>query len=175
MSGRVTQKSDVYEFGVVLLELLTGREKFDRTMPRGQQFLPSWVCFVVEIHFHSFLHLETSHACSILEVWWAWFLSSCNVYHVCVCGSLCHSSHMLAISGTNSAGLLNVYVYIFSLITMLSTVSTITAACFSTSLTFYSLQSFSFGYHSVSPVSIITSLFLRRSWLSLFFYRQHQD
>lgn len=30
MSGQYTLKSDVYSFGVVMLELMTGREPFDR-------------------------------------------------------------------------------------------------------------------------------------------------
>jgi serine/threonine protein kinase len=43
MTGQSSTKSDVYSFGVVLLELLTGRKKFDYTMPRGQQSLVTWV------------------------------------------------------------------------------------------------------------------------------------
>ncbi|KAJ3687552.1 hypothetical protein LUZ61_016716 [Rhynchospora tenuis] len=37
-----TQKGDIYGFGVVLLELLTGRKPVDHTMPRGQQSLVTW-------------------------------------------------------------------------------------------------------------------------------------
>ncbi|KAJ6897946.1 PTI1-like tyrosine-protein kinase 3 [Populus alba x Populus x berolinensis] len=35
--------NDGYSFGVVLLELLTGRKPVDHTMPRGQQGLVTWV------------------------------------------------------------------------------------------------------------------------------------
>ncbi|GMI71294.1 hypothetical protein HRI_000798700 [Hibiscus trionum] len=34
--------SDVYNFGVVLLKLSTGRKPVDHTLPRGQQSLVTW-------------------------------------------------------------------------------------------------------------------------------------
>ncbi|KAL3627748.1 hypothetical protein CASFOL_029111 [Castilleja foliolosa] len=40
--GSYSHQSDVYSFGVVLLRLLTGRESFDRSRPRGEQFLARW-------------------------------------------------------------------------------------------------------------------------------------
>lgn len=43
MSGKLTLKSDIYCFGVVLLEIITGRKAIDTTKKPGEQNLVAWV------------------------------------------------------------------------------------------------------------------------------------
>ncbi|GAB2270408.1 hypothetical protein Dimus_005309 [Dionaea muscipula] len=42
MHGKVTDKIDVYAFGVVLLELLSGRKPISNDLPKGQESLVMW-------------------------------------------------------------------------------------------------------------------------------------
>lgn len=43
MYGKVSDKVDVYAFGVVLLELISGRTTISSDSPRGQESLVMWV------------------------------------------------------------------------------------------------------------------------------------
>ena len=49
MYGKVNDKIDVYAFGVVLLELLSGRKPISNEYPKGQESLVMWVCFICSI------------------------------------------------------------------------------------------------------------------------------
>lgn len=51
MTGQLSSKSNVYSFGVVLLELLNGRKPVDHTLPRGQQSLVTWVYIFITFFF----------------------------------------------------------------------------------------------------------------------------
>ena len=43
MSGKLTLKSDIYSFGVVMLELISGRKAIDSSRKAGEQNLIAWV------------------------------------------------------------------------------------------------------------------------------------
>ena len=43
MHGELNEKIDVYAFGVVLLELLSGKKAIDNGLPKGQESLVVWV------------------------------------------------------------------------------------------------------------------------------------
>jgi len=52
MYGKVNDKIDVYAFGVVLLELLSGRKPISSDYPKGQESLVMWVCLCNIIVYH---------------------------------------------------------------------------------------------------------------------------
>ena len=43
LTGRLTSKSDIWSYGVVLYELITGRQPMDRNRPKSEQKLLEWV------------------------------------------------------------------------------------------------------------------------------------
>lgn len=47
LHGKVIDKIDVYAYGVVLLELLSGRKPIDNGHPKGPESLVTWVSYVL--------------------------------------------------------------------------------------------------------------------------------
>ena len=45
MYGKVNEKIDVYSFGLVPLELITGRKPINSNNPKGQEIMVMWVWF----------------------------------------------------------------------------------------------------------------------------------
>lgn len=53
MYGKVNDKIDVYAFGVVLLELLSGRKPISNEYPKGEESVVMWVCILlISILYH---------------------------------------------------------------------------------------------------------------------------
>jgi hypothetical protein len=46
-TGQITEKADVYAFGVVLLEIITGRKAVDHQGARGGILLTEWVSHII--------------------------------------------------------------------------------------------------------------------------------
>ncbi|KAL6842203.1 hypothetical protein ACP4OV_027966 [Aristida adscensionis] len=67
-TGTLTTKSDVYSYGVVLLELLTGRVPVDTQRPPGQHVLVSW------LQIYGFLELDMSSSKKSMD----FLIRSCN-------------------------------------------------------------------------------------------------
>lgn len=59
MYGKVNNKIDVYAFGVVLLELLSGRKPISSDYPKGQESLVMWVCVLIQLFSLAFVTFET--------------------------------------------------------------------------------------------------------------------
>jgi len=51
--GKVNEKIDVYAFGVVLLELLSGRKPISSQCPKGEESLVMWVSSISKFLDHS--------------------------------------------------------------------------------------------------------------------------
>jgi hypothetical protein len=52
--GQLSDKADVYSFGVLLLETISGKKNQDPTQSEVEVYLPKRVC----AHFHCFLDFD---------------------------------------------------------------------------------------------------------------------
>ena len=50
--GKVSDKTDVYAFGVVLLELITGRKPIESRSPPGEENLVLWVGYCTNFSYN---------------------------------------------------------------------------------------------------------------------------
>lgn len=80
MYGRVNEKIDVYAFGVVLLELLSGKKPISTGSPQGQKSLVMWVspllasigyCFLIRYTGGTIGHISwifTAHMIKLIKI-----------------------------------------------------------------------------------------------------------
>lgn len=77
MSGKLTLKSDIYSFGVVMLELITGKKAIDSSKRPGEQNLVSWVSIFLFPFLSCFLDsqiLNFIYLCGISKIsYWKQF------------------------------------------------------------------------------------------------------
>lgn len=68
MHGKVTNKIDVYAFGVVLLELLSGRKPICVDQSKGQESLVLWVSIIVYNFIYFYLYRYSANLPCLQEM-----------------------------------------------------------------------------------------------------------
>lgn len=65
--GQLSDKADVFSFGVLLLEIVTGKRNRDPSMPEDQVYLPNRVCFLNLLNLLQSVYIAITLKCSILS------------------------------------------------------------------------------------------------------------
>ena len=68
MTGKLTVKIDIYSFGVVMLEVLTGRMARDERLPESERNLVAWVSFMFLFFLNKILYLLLLNASIIANM-----------------------------------------------------------------------------------------------------------
>lgn len=72
MYGKVSEKIDVYSFGILLLELLSGRRPINAKSPKGQESLVMWVrifTFSLSEGIKLILIVPLAHHFLVISIW----------------------------------------------------------------------------------------------------------
>lgn len=75
MSGKLTLKSDIYSFGVVMLELITGRKAYDNARKQGEQNLVVWVSSYSFISIYISYKIEIGFVTLFSYCYYVFFIS----------------------------------------------------------------------------------------------------
>jgi len=67
MRGHLTEKADVFSFGVVALELVSGRPNSDSTLEGEKMYLLEWVCMLLFATCCNYLTLSMNSIQSFLQ------------------------------------------------------------------------------------------------------------
>lgn len=82
--GDLSEKADVYSFGVLCLEVISGRKNVDQAKPVNQVYLPSWVIETSILYGMLFFILNTVSlkpiVCVVCFLFWCRCFSFLHLY-----------------------------------------------------------------------------------------------
>jgi hypothetical protein len=68
--GQLSDKVDVFSFGVLCLEVVSGRRNIDEKLPQNRMYLSKWVSLLIDCNGVDIGFCRNSKANVLL--WWAW-------------------------------------------------------------------------------------------------------